>query len=639
MDNSEEVLENLIEYDKNPTATIPTILETYLEHIAKTGYTRFPWFRIKTLFKVKLENVIADFSGASPVENVPIMPNVEEFKYEEMKTRIFEQLESYSGVPFTIQRICELITQPYDYYKRIDKFMRGLERVMLVVTITDPNPAPAGSGQNFANGFSSTDMPASACELHRTMVLDNNLGKKSEEAGSSKLLGREDDMGGSLRRAGDALESPAKRMRLSVEEDGGPCDSADQVPPPIKNGSPPGNECMESASLVSSHGVDGMTNGSTASSQSSSPATSSSATCMTASLPSTSAASMAAAATNGSAAQSEQQGADSSPTDADDQMEIDIECTSSYRMESNPESSPKQETREAMPDMKEGPPADISLDNVDSHEVINNRPIAIQNEDMAVGGGSVADHQVDEHALLTTNGGAEEAEEGISTSDERGPQQHNDAPKSVLRGPEEGISTSGESGQAELAVPQQVETNSEAEASSEADKAEELPSEERMASEAQEIVVSSEATVEPRVEEMAGAADSSDQVESPHQQPCEVEGAPDQSECPAESIQQNQQVGEAIEESAEAASASPVEQSAAVTVQVQEPPAAAETSNQSVAIAASEEAAAAPISAEAVAAEVVATGASDGGAAADDNEAVECAATEEQKNDSPDQSV
>lgn len=627
MENSEEVLENLIEYDKNPTATIPTILETYLEHIAKTGYTRYPWFRIKTLFKVKLENVIADFSGASPVENVPIMPNVEEFKYEEMKTRIFEQLESYSGVPFTIQRICELITQPYDYYKRIDKFMRGLERVMLVVTITDPNPAPPGSAPNFANGFSS-DIPVSAMT---SMLHENNLSKKSEEAGSSKLLAREDDMGGSLRRSGDALESPAKRMRLSVEEDGGPCDSADQVSSPIKNGSPPGNECMESASLVSSPGSNGMTNGSAASSQSSSPATSSAA-CMTASFPSTSAASMPAG-TNESAVTSEDQDADSSPTDADDQMEIDIECTSSYRMESNAESSPKQDTREAMPDIKEGPPADISLHSHDT----NNRPIALQNEGVAAAGGSSGVDQADQHSSPT-----EEAEEGISTSDERGPQQHDTAAKSGLRGPEEGISTSGESGRAELAAPQQVETNSEAEASSEADKAEELPTEERMASEAQEIVVSSEATVEPRVDEMAGAADSSDQVESPHQQPCEVEGAPDQSECPAESIQQNQQIGEAMEESAEAASATPVEQSAAVTVQVQDAPAAAETSNQSVAIAASEEEeeeAAAPVSAEAVAAEVVAAGASDGGAAVDDNEAVECAATEEQKNDSPDQSV
>ena len=37
-----------------------------------------------------------------------------------------------------------------------------------------------------------------------------------------------------LRRPGDSLESPAKRIRISVEEDGGPCDSADQIPPPMQ---------------------------------------------------------------------------------------------------------------------------------------------------------------------------------------------------------------------------------------------------------------------------------------------------------------------------------------------------------------------------------------------------------------------
>jgi hypothetical protein len=31
------------------------------------------------------------------------MPNVDTFKFTEMKQRIFEQLDSYSGIPFTIQ--------------------------------------------------------------------------------------------------------------------------------------------------------------------------------------------------------------------------------------------------------------------------------------------------------------------------------------------------------------------------------------------------------------------------------------------------------------------------------------------------------------------------------------------------------
>ena len=31
------------------------------------------------------------------------MPNVDAFKFDEMKQRIFEQLDSYSGIPFTMQ--------------------------------------------------------------------------------------------------------------------------------------------------------------------------------------------------------------------------------------------------------------------------------------------------------------------------------------------------------------------------------------------------------------------------------------------------------------------------------------------------------------------------------------------------------
>ena len=38
-------------------------------------------------------------------------------------------LPFFSGIPFTMQRLCELLTQPKRHYKRVDKFMRGLEKV------------------------------------------------------------------------------------------------------------------------------------------------------------------------------------------------------------------------------------------------------------------------------------------------------------------------------------------------------------------------------------------------------------------------------------------------------------------------------------------------------------------------------
>ena len=75
----------------------------------------FPWPKIKPAVRVKLESIIADFSLAMPEEQVclignnsdrkgsdlvmysqiPKMPNVDTFKFTEMKQRIFEQLESY----------------------------------------------------------------------------------------------------------------------------------------------------------------------------------------------------------------------------------------------------------------------------------------------------------------------------------------------------------------------------------------------------------------------------------------------------------------------------------------------------------------------------------------------------------------
>ena len=66
---------------------------------------------------------------------------VDVFQFDQMKERIFEQLESYSGIPFTVQRLCELLVQPKRHYKRTDKFMRGLEKIMLVVSTIDPNPS------------------------------------------------------------------------------------------------------------------------------------------------------------------------------------------------------------------------------------------------------------------------------------------------------------------------------------------------------------------------------------------------------------------------------------------------------------------------------------------------------------------
>lgn len=48
-----------------------------------------------------------------------------------MKNALLERLEAFHAAPFTVQRICELLTDPRKQYSRIDKFMRAVEKNIL----------------------------------------------------------------------------------------------------------------------------------------------------------------------------------------------------------------------------------------------------------------------------------------------------------------------------------------------------------------------------------------------------------------------------------------------------------------------------------------------------------------------------
>jgi serine/threonine-protein phosphatase 4 regulatory subunit 2 len=102
MDNIDAVVEELARLEAESAAAscaeLPRLLEDYLIAVAKTGGTLVPWAKLKTLFRLKLENVIKEFVDFSPVDSVPRMPNVEPFRFDEMKKRIFEQAGRAIGV-------------------------------------------------------------------------------------------------------------------------------------------------------------------------------------------------------------------------------------------------------------------------------------------------------------------------------------------------------------------------------------------------------------------------------------------------------------------------------------------------------------------------------------------------------------
>lgn len=163
MENPEEILHSLEEFAKMKPKDIPRELEEYLKFVAKTGDPVYQWSLIKSLFREKLINVITEFyESRSPVAidiESPPSRNVEMFNYDLMKNFILEKLETFASAPFTLQRICELLTSPRKEYTRIDKYMRALEKNILVVSTTEPGGRRTENGEGIMNGIESDHEP------------------------------------------------------------------------------------------------------------------------------------------------------------------------------------------------------------------------------------------------------------------------------------------------------------------------------------------------------------------------------------------------------------------------------------------------------------------------------------------------
>lgn len=138
MENAEEVFHFLEEFSKRKPKTIPQELNEYLAYVARTGDPVYQWPLVKSLFKEKLLNVITDFYETTPGIDIPPYPNVDPFNYDTMKNSLLERLDSFTSAPFTVQRICELLTYPRKQYNRVDKFMRAIEKNILVVSTREP---------------------------------------------------------------------------------------------------------------------------------------------------------------------------------------------------------------------------------------------------------------------------------------------------------------------------------------------------------------------------------------------------------------------------------------------------------------------------------------------------------------------
>ncbi|RXW21002.1 hypothetical protein EST38_g4850 [Candolleomyces aberdarensis] len=71
---------------------------------------------------------------------------------------VFDQLDAFDGPPFTIQRLCELLIEPKKQYKSVGKYLRAVEKSILVTSTYDSFPQDASINAS-SNGH-ATPVPS-----------------------------------------------------------------------------------------------------------------------------------------------------------------------------------------------------------------------------------------------------------------------------------------------------------------------------------------------------------------------------------------------------------------------------------------------------------------------------------------------
>ncbi|XP_040154452.1 serine/threonine-protein phosphatase 4 regulatory subunit 2 [Anopheles arabiensis] len=247
MENQEEILLLLERFTKSKQKDIPRELEDYLNFVARTGDTLYRWVLVKPLFREKLVNVITDFHHNTPsIADIPQCPNVDPFNFERMKRALLERLDSFNSAPFTVQRICELLTEPRKQYTRIDKFMRAVEKNILVVSTQEPGRRRSDS----ENGDSLDSIVNGDLEVNVDIEMDNeqfhleadallpdssdavgslhgSLGSEVGTASSAQRTaeGNEVNGGGSFMNSDGGTSQPSSKGGLSSESHEGVIDT------------------------------------------------------------------------------------------------------------------------------------------------------------------------------------------------------------------------------------------------------------------------------------------------------------------------------------------------------------------------------------------------------------------------------
>eukprot|EP00744_Colponema_vietnamica_P019664 GILI01027852.1.p1 GENE.GILI01027852.1~~GILI01027852.1.p1 ORF type:complete len:160 (-),score=7.43 GILI01027852.1:46-525(-) len=102
-------------------------LNQILKNIAATGIPCYFWPHLKQLLAYKTREVLVDFHG-----KCPDCPVTKGDTFQDQLNRVLSSLDTFQGPPFTLQRLCELITDPERRYNSTRKLIAAVEKAVTV---------------------------------------------------------------------------------------------------------------------------------------------------------------------------------------------------------------------------------------------------------------------------------------------------------------------------------------------------------------------------------------------------------------------------------------------------------------------------------------------------------------------------
>eukprot|EP00658_Telonema_sp_P-2_P079635 TRINITY_DN774_c0_g1_i1.p1 TRINITY_DN774_c0_g1~~TRINITY_DN774_c0_g1_i1.p1 ORF type:complete len:143 (+),score=52.60 TRINITY_DN774_c0_g1_i1:192-620(+) len=120
----------LIAFSQQDAPQLQAVHEQLLTDIARCGECCYDWNYVKPVLARKLDVVTLDYESTWP--DCPEVPGE---NFHDQRMRLLETLDQFQGIPFTLQRLAELLTNPKgSVYTSTRRFMDALDKVLAVST-------------------------------------------------------------------------------------------------------------------------------------------------------------------------------------------------------------------------------------------------------------------------------------------------------------------------------------------------------------------------------------------------------------------------------------------------------------------------------------------------------------------------